>query len=150
MFLVVVPVGDCDAMVRVVCWCGSITACLSTLLFLLRAQCVFFNSPSCKIFLSVLWISAALSTLLTIPSSISGTRALPVGLCNVARIDKVATVPSITVAVFDLTVYIMISYRMLPPCRNSRRWNTFKMFFTGSQLAPVSKALLRTGQIYVL
>ncbi|KAK7685233.1 hypothetical protein QCA50_011596 [Cerrena zonata] len=104
-----------------------------------------------KIFLTILWSCASLSIILTIPSSISGIRAQPIGLCNVARIDKAATVPSITVAIFDLTIYIMISYRMLPSpsCRTKGRWNTVKAFFTGSTLAPVSRALLRTGQIYL-
>ena len=137
-------------MVRIICWCGSTTACLSTLLFLIRALSVCFNSPPSKIVLTILWLCASLSTIITIPSSISGIRALPIGLCNVARIDKPATIPSITVAIFDLTVFLMISYRMLPRYRPGGRWETLKYFFTGSQLAPVSRALLRTGQLYLL
>ena len=140
---------DCDRLTKVICWTGSGAGCLSTLLFLLRANCVFFDSRRARTLFTSLWILASLS-ILVIPFSYAGYVQEPAGTCFVSLQRRLASIPSFTVGVFDLTIFVSISYRVSLQCINRTWWERCTTFLTGTHTGSMSKALIRTGQVYFM
>ena len=137
----------CNRMIRATCWLGSGAACSSTLLFLLRVNCVFFDSRRARMLFTALWILASLS-LLSVPFSYYDSARGPDGLCIVLSLSRFVSIPSFTIGVFDMTIFISISYRITEQCTNRAWWERYITFFTGTQTGATSRALVRTGQLY--
>ena len=132
-----------------VSWLGTLTACFSTFLFLIRARGVFNDSNRAKTFFNVLWFLASSATL-TDPFSFTAQRIYPRGLCAITKVNKLGAIGPITVAIFDTTVFLSISYRMIPPRQSVNIRTRITSFFTGSNIGETSRSLLRTGQLYFL
>ncbi|KAK7685195.1 hypothetical protein QCA50_011558 [Cerrena zonata] len=148
---VVVPLGNyrCNIIVHVLSALGTLTTCLCTFLFLVRARSVFFESKRAGYAFTILWFLAVTAVLSTTPFSFYGTGVRPSGLCAVSRVGPTEAVGSISVAVFDTVAFTSISLRVLSLDGRVRSgWAMFKAFIIPSNAGPVSKALLRTGQLY--
>lgn len=139
----------CNRMIKATCWLGSGAACSSTLLFLLRVNCVFFDSRRARMLFTALWILASLS-LLSVPFSYYDSTKGPDGLCIVLSLSRFVSIPSFTIGVFDMTVFISISHRITAQCINHTWWKRCITFFTATEIGLMSRALLRTGQLYFL
>lgn len=140
--------GYCDTLVRLVSSLGALSTCLSTYLFLVRAIGVYHDSRSTRYFLTALWAFTTPFTF-TAPFFIKATRVVPTKQCVVAAFDRLGAISTITVTIFDLTIFTFISLRVLAHSVDTKRAK-WVIFFTASGIGPVMKAILRTGQLYVL
>lgn len=73
---------------------------------------MFFDSKPAKICFWILWFITAI-TALVIPLSIDGAPIRHGGLCVVSSLSNLGNIPPITFALFDLTMYVSISYRII-------------------------------------
>ena len=147
--MVVLSLEHCDLLIKLACWLGSCAGCLSTLLFLFRVNCVFFDSRPAKILFTSLWILVSLS-LLCIPLSYTGSSQEPGGLCVVSLLRRIGSIPSFTVGVFDSTIFISISYRITTTFIHQTWRERCITFVTGKPVGSMSRALVRTGRLYFL
>ena len=137
----------CGRLIKGVCWLSSVACCLSTLLFLLRVNCVFFDSRRAKALFTSLWILVALS-LLVIPFTYAGYAQEPDGLCIITSQRILGQIPLSTIGIFDLVVFVSISHRITTQCV-TRTWpEKCIAFFSGIGIGTISRALMRTGQLY--
>ena len=143
------PLNDCMTSVHIATWLSVFAGWCSTLLFLFRVNIVHHNCRSARLFFISLWLGAAGGFLIT-PFSFKHAPVGPGGLCIVTYIDRLQILPSLTAGLFDGAVYISISYRMINPYANQNVWMACKAFFTGVNSSAIAKALLRTGQLYIL
>lgn len=145
----VLPLKNCNRMLHAVCWLGAGASILSTLLFLLRVNSVFFDSKGAKRMFTILWGATSIS-LLVLPFSFTAETSELDGLCIISSLSRLGSIPSLTVGVFDLTIFISISYRIMTQDTTISVRKRFVAFITGTNIGPVSKALVRTGQLYFL
>ena len=150
----VVPVG----MVSFVAWwfCGALTS----LLFFFRVLAVFKDSRTKKVVFSVLW---GLTVCATIPLLyMVAVPAMPASVCRLyiegphpivaatscPERPSLAMILLILVAAHNILVFISISHELLG---NNTLVGVCNMrtMITGNGLLPVSKSLLRSGQLYV-
>ena len=150
----VAPLGDihCNTVVHILSALGTVTTCLGTFLFLVRARSVFFEWRIVQYGFTVLWLLAIAAVISTAPFSFSGVGVEPRGLCAVSRVGQIEAVGSISVAIFDTVVFTSISLRVisLDGLRRMERRAILKAFLFAPNVGPVCKALLRTGQLYFL
>ncbi|KAK7685239.1 hypothetical protein QCA50_011602 [Cerrena zonata] len=144
---IVLPRNNCVTPTHVVTWLGTAAAWLSTLLFLFRVNSVFYNLKPARIFFTFLWFIAAIGCLV-VPFSFTAAPVQPGGLCVVATVSRLGVIPSLSIAVFDLCVYLSISYRTINFRATPNKWAACKAFFTGENTGTITKALLHTGQLY--
>lgn len=94
-----------------------------------------------------MWLLTTIS-ILVIPFSFSAARIEPSHLCAITRVSKLATIPPVSVGVFHISIYVSISYGTIRDSVANGRVGMFRTFFTGLNITPTAKALLRIGQIY--
>ena len=145
-------------MVSFVAW--WICSALTSLLFFFRVLAVFKHSRIKKIVFSVLW---GLTGCATFPLLYTVTMPpLPASVCQlyIAGSQSIVTVTScperpslamillILIAAHNILVFISVSYELLS---NNSLADACKMrtLITGNGLHPVSRSLLRSGQLYV-
>ncbi|KAF7985071.1 hypothetical protein HWV62_8935 [Athelia sp. TMB] len=145
-------------MVSFVAWwlCGALTS----LLFVFRVLAVFKDSRTKKVAFSVLW---GLTVCAIIPLLYSVTvPALPASVCQVyiegshplvaitscPERPALATILLILMAAHHVLVFISISHELLIGNIHIGVSN-MRTLIAGSGLLPVSKSLLRSGQLYV-
>ncbi|KAK7690799.1 hypothetical protein QCA50_005899 [Cerrena zonata] len=138
----------CNIMVHIISALGTTTTCLGTMLFLARARSVFFHSEWARLVFLGLWCIAVGGVISTTPFSFYGARVKPTDLCIVSKVGKLEFVGSLSVAAFDITVFVTITYRILAMERDMGRWAMLRAFILGSNAGSISRALLRTGQLY--
>ena len=130
-------------------WLSVFAGWCSTLLFLFRVRTVHHNRKSARVLFTSLWFIAAAGFLIT-PFSIKREPIGPGGLCIITYINALQILPPLTAGIFDGAVFISISYCMIDPYVYPNKWMACKAFFTGVNSSPISKALLRTGQLYIM
>lgn len=135
--------------IKLLTWGGTFTACLSSLLFLIRAHAVFHDSKKAKIALNVLWFLASLGTF-TAPFSFRESRLGNTNFCALAAVDKLGSAGTVTVAIFDTAIFVSTYFRVMTLTMGNNVWERMQEFFKGSGTGQVSKALLQTGQPYYL
>ena len=140
---------DCKKMLQLSCWLAVIAGSSSTLLFLLRANSVFFDSRWARSAFTLLWVISSIS-MVSLPFSFSGGHSEVAGCCMIVSFDKPGTIPSMTIGVFDVAVFLSVSYRIITQDPMSSLEEKIITFLTGKGLGQVSKLLLRTGQLYAM
>ncbi|KAK7685229.1 hypothetical protein QCA50_011592 [Cerrena zonata] len=143
----VVPLKDCNDMLRAKCWFGAVAANLSTLLFLLRVKSIFFDSKRAKVVFSTLWGVVSISLFL-LPFSYTGTTSQPGGLCVISSLSRLGSIPSLTVGVYDLSVFLSISSRIMALDTAISFKERLVNLSKGRNMGQVLKSLVRTGQLY--
>ena len=119
------------------------------LLFLIRVKCVFFESKQAKIFFILLWVVTSVR-LLVVPFSFTESMETSNGLCIVERLSRLGSIPSFTIGVFDVTIFASVSYQIIVQSATLSWQERVIAFFAGIHIGPMSKALVRTGQLYFL
>lgn len=142
---------SCNTLLHVFTWIALASVFTSSSLFLFRVCGVYHDSMCAKCIFWVVWLTGLFGTLV-IPFSLTAAPLPPWagGLCVVASARRLSVIPSIAFGLFDLMVYIAISCRTINTHTMHTRWKRCRAFFTGEDMGPVYKALLRTGQIYFL
>lgn len=152
LYYPVAPLDDshCNTLIHAITGLATATTCMGTYLFLKRARSVFFHSKWARAVFTALWFIAVGGVISTTPFSFYGASVNPTGLCVVSKVSKIESVGSLCVAAFDITVFVTISYRVLVMERKLGRWAVVHAFFFGAKAGKVTRALLRTGQLYFL
>ena len=137
-----------------------ICSALTSLLFFFRVLAVFRHSRIKKTMFSVLWglTGCATSPLLytfTVPSMpasvcqiyIAGAQSV-VPITSCPERPSLAMILLILIAAHSILVFVSVSHKLLgnSTLANAR---SIRTLFTGNGLHPVSKSLLRSGQLYV-
>ena len=94
-------------MLHIVCWLGIGGCILSTLLFLVRVNSVFFDSRQAQMMFTIVWATMSAS-LLVVPFSFSAATSDMDGLCIISSVNMLSTIPSFTVACFDISVFVAV------------------------------------------
>ncbi|KIM88413.1 hypothetical protein PILCRDRAFT_3403 [Piloderma croceum F 1598] len=120
----------------------------TSLLFLFRVRAVYNNSRIITAFFGLLWMAiSGLSVLILL--GVTRDRIPYTQRCTEGPTPKYSTVPIIVTAVNDTLVFLAISYRMISSAMVSSTWKArAKSFITGDGLLHLSKALLKSGQVY--
>lgn len=100
----------CNCLVHILSTSGAIAICFGTFLFLAWVRGVFSHSKRAKVLFTILWVLAILGVLSVILFSFSGTSVPPKGTYAISCVGKFEVVGSFTVTVFDLAVFLSISY----------------------------------------
>ena len=144
-------------MAFVACWISSV---LTSLLFFFRVLAVFKYSRAKKVIFSVSW---GLTGCITLPLLYTvGEPSLPPSVCQlyIEEFMPIVTITScparpwlgiillILVAAHNILVFISISHELLGNNTLVGAGN-IRTLITGNGLLPVSKSLLRSGQLYV-
>ena len=72
------------------------------------------------------------------------------GLCIVERLRRLGYIPSFTIGVYDVTVFVSVSYRIVIQSAALSWQERAATFFAGIHTGPMSNSLIRTGQLYFL
>ncbi|CAL1694472.1 unnamed protein product [Somion occarium] len=139
---------DCLVPFNVLAWFGTCAIPSNSLLFFLRVRGVFFHDRWIVAGFFVLWLST-LSALVE-PFGFKTGHIGPTPYCLIADVAKFTSAGYIAVAIFDTSVFVGISLRMLSNSIEQTWRGRFKMFFSGRCTGKVSRALLQTGQLYYL
>ena len=137
-------------MVRTIGWLGGISGSLTTLLFLFRVNSVYHNSAPAKVYFICLWVLTTVSHLV-FPLSLSSQSVQPDQLCVIGSIKKFGLATPFIVGLFDWVTFLCISLRVIQAYTRETGWlGKCKIFITGAGTSAVPRALLRTGNLYIL
>ena len=139
----------CNTPLHAVSWLSVASLFSCSTLFLVRVCTVYHDSKKARLFFCIIWLIRGIASL-AIPFSFTATPVRPGGPCTLSLVPKRLLIASLTIEVFDIIVYVAISYRTINLCTMHTRWQKFTAFFVGTEAGPVYKALLRTGQLYFM
>ncbi|CAL1702823.1 unnamed protein product [Somion occarium] len=138
----------CRAIGKVICWFGAFALPCNFVLFFLRVKAVFRRSPILVGIFAILWLSTLGS--FTLPFSTTGERLLGSHNCVTTNVTPISSVGFLTVAIFDAIVFVMISIRLVSYSMADSWKERIFSFFSGQNMGFLSKAVLKTGQLYYL
>ncbi|KAI0790068.1 hypothetical protein C8Q75DRAFT_806709 [Abortiporus biennis] len=141
---------NCESVFAALDWLGSLTVCITSLLFFFRIRAVFFDFPVIIGGFFLLWLTTCSSFV-----ALFFIRATTLGsnLCLISEVSIWSSIPYLVVAVHDTLVFLAISIRLTHfshmgfDTDGRSRWKTF---FRGSSMPSLSRALLKNGQLYYL
>lgn len=145
---VVAPLQHCEVVIKVVTWLVALALPLNSLLFFIRARCVFFRYPRIVRGFFALWLTTFTS--ITTPFAFEAIQLGPTRWCINSVVRGYSAAAFITIFIFDTSVFLAISIK-ISGHTVSRDWKgRIKAFVTGHGMGNVSKTLLKTGQMYYL
>ena len=137
---------NCSTAVRVVALFGALSAPLNALLFLLRVVGVYHHSRLVMCGFTVLWLSTLAS--IVAPWGYKGSNIGPTQYCIPEGTAKYNGVSFVLLTVFDTTVFIAITLRVMSVSMLDT-WKLRRIAFVGGRgLGRLTGALLQTGQLY--
>ena len=137
---------NCSTAVRVVALFGALSAPLNALLFLLRVVGVYHHSRLVMCGFTVLWLSTLAS--IVAPWGYKGSNIGPTQYCIPEGTAKYNGVSFVLLTVFDTTVFIAITLRVMSVSMLDT-WTSRRIAFVqGRGLGRLTGALLQTGQLY--
>ncbi|CAL1707946.1 unnamed protein product [Somion occarium] len=120
----------------------------NALLFFIRVRGVFLDSRKISAGFLVLWLLTL--SALSEPFGFQASHIGPTPYCIVVNVSKFTSIGFITVTLFDTSVFVGITLRMLSFSFENTWRGRLKMFLSGKGMGHVSRALLQTGQLYYL
>lgn len=147
---IVITSLDCNSAIQAATWITSFAISSNALLFLIRVNTVYHDSRLARTVFTLLWLAtfASLVGPWAVDSSKIGSG--PASFCAITTAAKyTGTVWAIS-ALFDTVVFIAISIRVLSLSLASTWRSRFKAFIRGQGLGRLTRALLKTGQLYYL
>ncbi|KAI0790053.1 hypothetical protein C8Q75DRAFT_806695 [Abortiporus biennis] len=144
---------DCQQVSAAVDWFASLTVCLTSLLFFFRIKAVFHDFPIVVVGFFLLWMgtwTSLVGPLLVHAIRIGSTH------CVISDFSLLDSIPFIAVAIHDTMVFLAISIRLtlLGACTivqdGLSLWKAFLALHRSDMSGTISKALLKTGQLYYL
>lgn len=137
-------------MAHTVGWLGGAAGSFTTLLFLFRANSVYYDSVSAKVHLTCMWLIAAVGHLV-FPLTLSSLPLPPNSLCVVESIEKFSVASISVVAIFDWAIFCCIAFRVVQMYAPDTQWQEkCRIFITGAGTSSIPRTLLRTGHFYIL
>ncbi|CAL1707959.1 unnamed protein product [Somion occarium] len=144
----VTPHEDCALAFRIFAWLGSLAIPCNCFLFFLRVRGVFLHDRWIVAGFFVLWLSTLGS--FAEPFGFQSGHIGPTQYCLIAGVHKSSSTGFITLAIFDTSVFVGISLRVISYSIEDTWRGRLKMFLRGKSMGNVSRALLQTGQMYYL
>lgn len=146
--IVVAPLHHCEVVIKVVTWLVALALPTNSFLFFLRVRAVFLQSPYIVWAFFALWLTTFAS--ITAPFSFQAIQLGPTRWCINSVVREYSAVTFVTIFVFDTSVFFTISFKITihGMAHDLRSW--VNVFSTGSGVGYMSRALLRTGQLYYL
>lgn len=130
-------------------WIGTFAIPLNSLLFLLRIKGVFYNSRPIVAIFGLLWL-ATFGACFNAPFTNKADHIGPTLNCTITSVLRGNSAGFIAIAVFDISVFLAITLRILTYGTADTWSQRVKSFWNGRHLGLVSRGLLKTGQIYYL
>lgn len=134
---------------HLISWSGTLAACLSSFLFLIRAHAVFYESRRAKIVLSILWALGCLGAL-SAPFSFKEGHIGKTQICTMLGVDKIGAAGAVAVGVFDTVIFVASYYRVVILTLGSNLRERVRGVIEGAEIGQVAKAIMQTGQLYYL
>ena len=134
--------------IKAVTWIVAFALPANSFLFFLRARGVFFQYPVVKWVFFALWLTTFTS--ITTPFAFEAVQLGPTRWCINSVVRGYSAATFVTIFVFDTTVFLAISFRISTYGMADNWQGRMKAFVTGNGMGNVSKALLKTGQLYYL
>lgn len=147
------PVGGCERLALVLNWLYPAAIPATSLLFFARVRAIYAYKRSVTVIFGILWIIEFAACML-VPFGTAGGNIGFTPYCMVSRISPIDGAPTITLTVFDTTVFLAISYRLMghrstQPANQS--WaDVSKAFLSGARLPSLPRSILAQGQIYYM
>lgn len=138
--------NNCHALAKTIGWCGAFALPLNSLLFFFRIRAVFNQSRIIKYSFLALWL-ATLSAIAA-PFAVDGTHIGTTKNCINSNVKQYSSAGIVVVAVHDTSVFMAISMRLLMYSFADGWSQRLKTFFSGGGMGNMSKALLKSGQLY--
>ena len=131
-----------------VTWIVALALPTNSFLFFIRARGVFFRYPYIVWGFLALWLTTFAS--ITTPFAFEAVQLGPTRWCINSVVRSYSAATFVTIFVFDTTVFLAISFRISTSGMADTWQGRMKAFVTGNGMGNVSKALLKTGQLYYL
>ncbi|KZP31040.1 hypothetical protein FIBSPDRAFT_850031 [Athelia psychrophila] len=146
------PMDGCQAVERSVGVLSVLTTAATSSLFLLRVRAVYSYSAVVTTLLGCLWVGMIGGTAYYI-KSLSAQHIPTTDRCTESSTDNYLLIlPTVVLGVTDTIIFVAISYR--PACNSisadAGRCGWVQAFMKGDGLYSLSKALLKSGQVYFL
>ncbi|KAH8103799.1 hypothetical protein BXZ70DRAFT_868481, partial [Cristinia sonorae] len=141
----VAPIADCHVLVKFIGWMVAITLPLNCLLFFFRIRALFHGNNIVIGIFFVIWLSTF--SAMTAPFSIDGAHMGNTRFCVNTEVKEYGSVGFIVGAVHDTIVFLTITIKL---STHSAGGSKVKAFVSGGGMGSVSRALLKTGQLYYL
>ncbi|KAF8161782.1 hypothetical protein K438DRAFT_1521833, partial [Mycena galopus ATCC 62051] len=142
------PIPDCQTAMTIFD-CGLLVSSGATaLLFFFRVHAVYSGQRLVACIFGFLWV-CVLGVAITVPVSNQATKLGT--LCLVTKVASYDGIFSIFVTVYDTSVVLAISYRLLANTYHEHTpGERLRAFFSGAHLHTFSKAVFRDGQKYYM
>ncbi|KAF8166734.1 hypothetical protein K438DRAFT_1856840 [Mycena galopus ATCC 62051] len=122
----------------------------TSLLFFFRVRAIYGDARMVTIIFGLMWV-VVLATCIMIPFATGGVNIGTTRYFIVGELAPSAVIVGIAPAVFDTTVFIAISYRLIGNTHTEYSWiEKARTFLTGAYLPSFSKSLLVDGQVYYM
>ncbi|CAL1710750.1 unnamed protein product [Somion occarium] len=146
--LLIAPLKDCHAAIKVVSWFAAFALPCNSFLFFIRARGVFYRNQFIVWGFFALWLTTFAS--ITTPFSFDAIRLGPTNVCINNIVKRFSAASFVAIAFFDTSVFIAISLKISSYGMADDLKGRMKSFLTGNGMGHVSKALLQTGQLYYM
>ncbi|KAF7970553.1 hypothetical protein HWV62_23729 [Athelia sp. TMB] len=144
------PIENCGVLEKAMGVLMCVAAAATLLLFLLRVRAVYLNSAAATAGFGVLW-ATAVGCVIVQSSNLSAAHAPQTQYCVRKFSDTWLLVASIAASSYDTAVFAAISYRLAADGATARTWRArARSILQGRGLYSVSRALMRSGQVYYL
>ncbi|KAH8103809.1 hypothetical protein BXZ70DRAFT_1051449 [Cristinia sonorae] len=144
----IAPIPDCHALAKTIGWLAAVSLPLNCLLFFFRIRALFHGNNVVIAFFGVLWLST-LATI-TAPFGVDGAHMGNTRFCVNTAVKEYASVGFIVGAVHDTIVFLTITTKLSTHSTAGSWKGRFQAFVSGGGMGSVSRALLKTGQLYYL
>lgn len=129
-------------------WLGAFAVPANAALFLLRAKGVYGHSSITTAVFTFLWLTTFAS--MTLPFGATASNVGPTPFCVINTSDRYSGVGFVTITVFDTSVFIAITFRILSYTIETTWKARFGALIKGQGTGHISRTLLQTGQLYYL
>jgi len=128
----------------------SLAISSTALLMFLRVRAVFNRNKYVVAFFAFMWTAVLVGSLTTIPGT-GGGNIGPTNYCVVTKAEPYLATAAVIPLVNDTLVFFAISWRLMQDAHMENSIETrIRILAFGEYLLPLSKALLRDGQVYYL
>ncbi|KAJ6486616.1 hypothetical protein C8R45DRAFT_1214012 [Mycena sanguinolenta] len=146
----VAPVENCDALALGRSICIVLTQISTAMLFFLRVTAVWYPNKIAYGVFSILWL-AVLGAGITVPIGVRAAHIGPTLRCIDTSIPANIQVSVILPLINDTAVFLAINYRILAhTILADSSMARLRLFFNGTGLSTLSRALLQSGQHFYL
>ncbi|KAJ6507466.1 hypothetical protein DFH09DRAFT_1375008 [Mycena vulgaris] len=145
----VANVGNCQAVQVALGCCFAVAVPATASLFVFRIAAVFNANKPIVLFFIIAWL-VTLGASILVPFAITGAHIASTSRCISVEVKPFAAAGTIANAVTDTLIFIALSWRLTLNGMSPGLSGRSRSFIRGQGLPKLSKALLKSGQLYYL